>query len=169
MPKKERLKLGEEEIMFLDKIVDINISLNDVVDERASILAGIGGVISVISLGQLFASYGIASFGFLIIVITGLMTIIFSVGVIRPKKLKLRRKNLMYYGGICCFEAEEYSKRLRETISTKENIFKEYSKEIHDLSLELDERFKLIRKIGDILVSGLVVGFILIIISLFLR
>jgi hypothetical protein len=168
MPKKKSMRLTEEEIMFLDKIVDVNLSLNDVVDERASIMAGIGGVIMVISLGQLFNSSGLASAGFFTIVSTGLITILLSVGVIRPKELKARRKNLMYYGGFSHLKLEEYRKKLKKAISTKENIFDQYSKEVHDLSQELSARFRLIKAIGDILVAGLIIGFGLVLLSLFL-
>ena len=165
---KRKLRLTEEEIMFLDKIVDVNLSLNDVVDERASIMAGIGGVIMVISLGQLFNSSGLASVGFFSIVTTGLITILLSVGVIRPKELRARRKNLMYYGGFCHLNLEEYRKKLRKSISTKEEIFEQYSKEVHDLSQELNARFRLIKAIGDILVAGLIIGFGLVLLSVFL-
>ena len=168
MPKKENIRLTEEEIMFLDKIVDVNLSLNDVVDERASIMAGIGGVIMVISLGQLFNSQGLATVGFFAIIVTGLITVLLSIGVIRPKELRERRKNLMYYGGFCSMTLDDYRKALKKAISTKKDIFDEYSKEVHDLSQELNARFRLIRGIGDILVSGLIIGFGLVLISLFI-
>ena len=168
MPKKEKMRLTEEEIMFLDKIIDVNLSLNDVVDERASIMAGIGGVIMVLSLGQLFNSTGLATAGFLAIITTGLITILLSVGVIRAKELQARRRNLMYYGGFCHLGLEEYRKKLRDAISRKENIFEQYSKEAHDLSQELNVRFRLIKAIGDVLVAGLIIGFGLVLISIFI-
>lgn len=167
MPKKEKIRLTEEETMFLDKIIDVNLSLNDVVDERASIMAAIGGVIMVVSLGQLFVSGGLATAGFLLIVLTGLMTILLSIGVIRPKELQARRKNLMYYGGFYHLSLDQYRRELRDVISSKEKIFNEYSKEAHDLSQELTARFRLIRGVGDILVSGLIVGFGLVLLSFF--
>ena len=165
---KEKNIFDEEEIMFLDKVVDINLSLNDVADERASILAGIGGVLSVLAIGQLLTSTGLRTLGVITIIVTGLITILLSVGVIRPKALRIRRKNLMYYGGISFYSFPEYLEKVKEVVADKEKLLEQYAKEAHDLSTELRVRFKLIRCIGDILVAGLACGFILILASILL-
>lgn len=154
-----------EEVNFLDQIIAINMSLNDLVDDRASFLAGIAGIIAVVALTQVFSTTGLVRIGFIVVTLTGLVTIILTVGVIRPKALKLKRINLMYYGGICHYEEKKYYSMIKNTLRKKEDMIKEYVKEIYDLSEELKARFKLIRRIGDILVSGLIAGFILIILS----
>jgi len=154
-----------EEVNFLDQIIGINMSLNDLVDDRASFLSGIAGIIAVVALTQIFSTTGLIKIGFLVITLTGLITIILSVGVIRPKQLKLKRVNLMYYGGICHYEEKKYYSMIKNTLRKKEDMIKEYVKEIYDLSEELKARFKLIRRIGDILVSGFIAGFILILLS----
>ncbi|MFH1473691.1 MAG: Pycsar system effector family protein [Candidatus Aenigmatarchaeota archaeon] len=154
-----------EELNFLDKIIEINMSLNDLVDDRASFLSGIAGIIAVVSLTQLFSATGLVRIGFLVITLTGLVTIFLSVGVIRPKSLKKKRINLMYYGGICHYDEKKYYSMIKDVLENKEDMVKEYVKEIHDLSDELKARFKLIRRTGDVLVSGLIAGFILIFLS----
>jgi len=154
-----------EELNFLDQIIAINMSLNDLVDERASFLSGIAGVIAVVALTQIFSSSGLVRIGFIVVALTGLITIILSIGVIRPKQLKLQRINLMYYGGICRYEEKKYYSMIKNLLRKKDDTIKEYVKEIYDLSLELKARFKLIRRIGDILVSGLIAGFILVLLS----
>jgi hypothetical protein len=154
-----------EELNFLDQVIAINMSLNDLVDERASFLSGIAGVIAVVALTQIFSMSGLARIGFVVITLTGLVTIILTVGVIKPKSLKLKRINLMYYGGICHYEEKKYYFMIKNTLEKKEDMIKEYVKEIYDLSQELKARFKLIRRIGDILVSGLILGFILVLLS----
>lgn len=159
-------KLSDTEAEFLNKIIDINMSLNDLVDERANFLAGIAGIISVVALTQIFSVTGLVRIGFLVIVITSLASIILSIGVIRPKQLTLKRINLMYYGGILAHKREEYYKLLEETLKSRKRMIKEYVKEYYDLSKELKARFRLIRRIGDILIIGLISGFILILMSL---
>lgn len=154
-----------EEVNFLDKVIEINLSLNDLVDERASFLSGIAGIIAVVALTQLFSASGLVRIGFLVITLTGLVTIILSVGVIRPKSLKLKRVNLMYYGGICHYDEKKYYSMIKDTLENKEDMVKEYVKEIYDISQELKARFKLIRRTGDILVSGMIAGFIIILFS----
>jgi hypothetical protein len=154
-----------EEVNFLDQIIAINMSLNDLVDDRASFLSGIAGIIAVVALTQIFSTTGLVRIGFIVIILTGLVTIILSVGVIRPKQLKLQRINLMYYGGICNYEEKKYYSMIKNILEKKEDTIKEYVKEIYDLSQELKARFKLIRRTGDILVSGLIAGFILVLLS----
>jgi hypothetical protein len=154
-----------EEVNFLDQIIAINLSLNDLVDDRASFLSGIAGIIAVVALTQLFSTTGLVRIGFLVVTLTGLVTIILSVGVIRPTSLKLKRVNLMYYGGISHYEEKKYYSMIKDTLESKEDMIKEYVKEIYDLSEELKARFKLIRRTGDILVTGLIAGFILILFS----
>jgi hypothetical protein len=154
-----------EEVNFLDQIIAINLSLNDLVDDRASFLSGIAGIIAVVALTQLFSATGLVRIGFLVVTLTGLVTIILSVGVIRPKSLKLKRVNLMYYGGISHYDEKKYYSMIKDALESKEDMIKEYVKEIYDISEELKARFRLIRRTGDILVTGLVAGFILILFS----
>ncbi len=154
-----------EELNFLDQVIGINLSLNDLVDDRASFLSGIAGIIAVVALTQLFSSTGLTRIGFLVVALTGLVTIFLSVGVVRPKSLKKQRVNLMYYGGICHYDEKKYYSMIKDVLDNKEDMVKEYVKEIYDISEELKARFKLIRRTSDILVTGLIAGFILILFS----
>jgi hypothetical protein len=154
-----------EKVNFLDQVIAINLSLNDLVDDRASFLSGIAGIIAVVALTQIFSSTGLIRIGFLVVTLTGLVTIVLSVGVIRPKSLKLKRVNLMYYGGICHYDEKKYYSMIKDTLESREEMIKEYVKEIYDLSEEIKVRFKLIRRTGDILVSGMVAGFVIILFS----
>jgi hypothetical protein len=154
-----------EKVNFLDQVIAINLSLNDLVDDRASFLSGIAGIIAVVALTQIFSATGLIRIGFLVVTLTGLLTIVLSVGVIRPKSLKKKRINLMYYGGICHYDEKKYYSMIKNTLESKDDMIKEYIKEIHDLSEELKARFKLIRRTGDVLVSGLIAGFVLILLS----
>jgi hypothetical protein len=154
-----------EKVNFLDKVIEVNLSLNDLVDDRASFLSGIAGIIAVVALTQLFGSSGLIRVGFLVVTLTGLVTIVLTVGVIRPKSLKKKRINLMYYGGICHYDEKKYYSMINDLLESREDMIKEYIKEIYDLSEELKARFQLLRKTGDILVSGLIGGFILILLS----
>ena len=154
-----------EKVNFLDQVIAINLSLNDLVDDRASFLSGIAGIIAVVALTQIFTTTGLIRIGFVVVILTGLITIILSVGVIRPKSLKKKRINLMYYGGICHFDEKKYYSMMEDVLESKEDMIKEYIKEIHDLSEELNARFKMIRRTGDILVSGLIAGFVIVLLS----
>jgi hypothetical protein len=152
-----------EKINFLDQIIAINLSLNDLVDDRASFLAGTAGIIAVVALTQLFSTTGLVRIGFLIVTFTGLLTIILAVGIIRPKSLRKKRINLMYYGGICHYDEKKYYSMIKDVLESKEEMIKEYTKEIYDLSEELKARFQLIRRIGDMFISGMIAGFVLVV------
>ena len=154
-----------EEVNFLDKIIEVNLSLNALVDDRASFLSGIAGIIAVVALTQVFTASGLTRVGFMVVTLTGLLTIFLSIGVIRPKSLKKQRINLMYYGGICHYDEKKYYSMIKDALSCKDEMVKEYVKEICDLSEELKARFKLIRRTGDILVIGLIAGFVIVMIS----
>ena len=129
-----------EEVNFLDQVIEINMSLNDLVDDRASFLSGIAGIIAVVALTQIFSATGLTRIGFLVVTLTGLVTIILSVGVIRPKSLKQKRINLMYYGGICHYDQKKYYSMINDTLESRDEMIKEYVKEIYDLSEELKSR-----------------------------
>ncbi len=159
--------LAEVRSHFLDKIIDVNMDLNNLADLRTNFLSGTAGVILTLSLTQIFNSTGLREIGFIIISITSLITVIIGVGAIRPKghMKSQKKKNLMYYHSIINYGREKFDGLLKHALKTEENITDEYVQEIFELSEELKRRFYLIKLAADVLIAGLILGFILIISS----
>lgn len=151
-------------VTFLDRIVETNMNLNEVVEQGADILAGLSGVILAIVLTQVYSTTGIQKIGFIIISITSFLVLLLAIGAIRPKT-KPKRTNQMYYLGVLELDREEYRKEIFDTIDKKEDLINEYIDEIYDLAEELKPKFKMLKLGFDLLVIGLLIGFIFIIFS----
>ena len=148
-------------VEFLKTTLETNMSLNDVAHESASFLAGLAGVIMAITLTQVFSATGLQKIGFMIISITCFIVVFFSVGVVRPK-IGLNKSNLMYYKGLLKLSRDKYLKELSLTVNSDKKMIEEFCEEIYDLSIELKQKYRMIRVGADIFAVGLLIGILLI-------
>lgn len=156
-------KPGEQErIMFLDSILQSQMNLNDVADDRANFLIGISGIMLTIALTQIFITTGAHKLGFMIISITAFLVCFVTIGVIRPR-IRGNTENKMYYLTLLNYSKNGYKKHIYEIVKDRKKIIDEYVNEIYDISLELKKRFDLIRRAADILAIGLAISMIFII------
>jgi hypothetical protein len=148
-------------VEFLKSALETNMGLNDIVHESASFLAGLAGVIMAITLTQVFSATGLQKIGFMIISITSFIVVLFSIGVVRPK-IGQNKSNLMYYKGILKLSRDKYLKDIRLTVNSDKKTVEEFCEEIYDLSIELKQKFKMIRRGADVFAVGLLIGIVLI-------
>jgi hypothetical protein len=153
--------MKEAGIWFLKSILETNMELNTISNQLAQFLAGLSGVIMAITLTQIFASSGTQKIGFLIITLTCFIVIFISIGVIRPKIGK-NKLNLMYYKGILKLTKEKYIREVNLAIRNDKKFVEEFCEEIYDLSLELKQKFRIIRLGADVLAVGLFIGIIMV-------
>lgn len=109
----EQLELDVRQSNFLGDLLSINLAMNNIVDGRANLLAGLSGIILSISLTQVFAASGLDRIGFSVVSITCFIVAFFAIGVIRPR-IRVFNTNNMYYLGILKNSEVQYKKLLRD-------------------------------------------------------
>ena len=97
----------------------------------------------------------------MVISITCFIVVFFSVGAVRPK-IGLNKSNLMYYKGLLKLSREKYLKELNLTVNSEKKMIEEFCEEIYDLSIELKQKYRMIRIGADIFAAGLFIGIFLV-------
>ena len=156
--------MNQVKIEFLKSVLETNMELNDVAHESADFLAGLSGIIMAITLTQIFSATGLQRIGFIIISLTCFIVIFFSIGIIRPK-IGVDKNNLMYYKGILRLLRKEYTSKIISITKNERKIIEEFANEIYDLSMELREKNKMIKRGADILATGLFIGILFVFVA----
>lgn len=147
-----------EKIAFLQASLDTQRRYKEHLDQKASILLGISGVIFVLSISN------IEKVGFLIIAIFSLVSVILNVWVISfPFKKHHRGKfGFMCYLGFYDLDFKEYSRKLKIILDSKDGMVNEYATEIYSLAEHsIKFKTKLIRYASFALSLGLLIGLVL--------
>jgi hypothetical protein len=166
--KKETLPMSLYE-QVLGDILHLHMTLNEICDHKANFLLGVSGIILTIALTKISSeqtmSDPIIKFGFLIIIIATLISAILSILATKPKiGKKFKRINLFYYANfIQKLSRDEYVKEIQNLLKDKDKIEKQYAEEIYDFGCyDLAPRFKKINIAVTVLLTGLIIGTILI-------
>jgi len=152
--------MASSQIHFLKDTLAHHHQMRDALDNKASFLLGISGVIFVLSIVHL------EKIGFLVIAITSLIACLFSIWTVSFPFRKTKKKafGLMCWWGFEKMNFEEYTKRIEEILGSDKAITKEYLKEIYALSkYSLKPKSSMIRLASFTLTIGLIVGGILLV------
>ena len=147
-----------EKMAFLQASLDTQRGYKEHLDQKASILLGISGVIFVLSINN------IEKIGFLVIAIFALLSCILNVWVISfPFKKNRRGKfGFMCYLGFYNLDFKEYTKKLKSILDSKDGLVAEYATEIYSLAEHsIKFKTKLIRYSSFALSLGLIIGLVL--------
>lgn len=167
---KEKLQQGQ---VVLKDILDLQMRLNVISDQKASFIMGISGIILTIIVAEIlpdldkfnfFAQIGIAS-----IFLGCFIPLIYSIKIINPKMGERKRKDLFYYNSFLknCKTGEVYVKDIKKLLNNEDDIIELYAMQIYDLSeLVLKPKFNHLKKATNILLLGLILGSIFVVISL---
>ena len=151
-----------EKMAFLQASLDTQRRYKEHLDQKASILLGISGVIFVLSISNM------EQIGFLVIAVFSLLSCILNVWVISfPFKKHRRGKyGFMCYLGFYDLDFKEYGKQLKAILNSKDGLVNEYATEIYSLAEHsIKFKTKLIRNASFILSLGLVIGLVLLFIE----
>ncbi len=133
-------------------------SLKNSLDQKASFLVGVSGIIFGLSVGHLDEIH------FLVLAVTSFVAVFLSILVtFLPFRGKSKGKfGLMCWWGFSDKSFDEYEKGLNEVFSSDEKIAQEYMKEIWILAnYSLKPKTKLLKWASLILILGLLGGFVL--------
>jgi hypothetical protein len=157
------------QISFLDSILYNHVEQNNRLDQKASFLLGISGLIFTLTLTQLiiFKETNLERISLFIIALSSLASSILAIWTIRPPFTEQHEKpTLMFYRGFKKLTMEDYKKKLLEVIQDKEKLVGAYAKEIFCLSkVALKPKYKLIKKASWFLTIGLITGGVLFLIG----
>lgn len=153
-------------------ILNLDIQLNKICDNKANYLLGISSIIITLSLSKISgfdnSIHPAQKWGFIIMCLAALISAIISVDVLKPKIGKnFKKLNLFYYANFLeKLSREEYVKQIRHLLNDKNMIEDQYASEIYDFAYyDLSSRFKKIKLATEVLLGGLVISVILIILS----
>lgn len=155
--------MTSSQIHFLKDTLAHHHQMRDALDNKASFLLGISGVIFVLSIVYL------ERIGFLVITITSLVTCLFSIWTVSFPFRKTKKKafGLMCWWGFEKMGLEEYTKEIEKTLESDKAITREYLKEIYALSKHsLKPKSSMIRLASFILTVGLIAGGILLVLGI---
>lgn len=153
------------EINFLDSILYNHVEQNNRLDQKASFLLGVSGLIFTLTISELliFQETSLEKASLLIIALSALASCILAIWTIRPPfSEQHERPNLMFYRGFGKLCLEDYKKKLLEVIQDKEKLVGSYATEVYALyQAAIRPKYKLIKKASWILTVGLSVGGVL--------
>jgi hypothetical protein len=150
--------MEQNSINFLHDSFIHHRDLTDALDRKASFFLAISGVIFALSISRL------GEIQFLVIAISSLLSLIFSVLVIRlPYRGKIKEKfGLMCWWGFADKSLGQYKDEIGQILGSDEKIIEEYKKEIWSIAnYSLKPKTILLKWTSYILVAGLLIGFIL--------
>ncbi len=157
------------EIGFLDSTLYNHVEQNNRLDQKASFILGVSGLIFTLTLTQLlvFKETSIERISLFIIAVSSLISSLLAIWTIKPPFTEQHeRPTLMFYRGFKGLSCEDYKKKLLEVIQDKEKLVGAYAKEIHCLArVALRPKYKLIKKASWFLTIGLGVGGLLFLIG----
>jgi hypothetical protein len=149
--------MEQNSINFLRDSLIHHRDIKNALDQKASFLVAVSGVIFGLSVGRLQEAQ------FLVLAISSFFTVLLSVLIIR---LPFRGITKEEFGLMCWWfsdkSLDQYKDELNEIFTSDEKISQEYIKEIWNLAnYSLKPKGKLLKWASSILVLGLLGGFIL--------
>lgn len=150
--------MEQNSINFLRDSLIHHRDLRNGLDQKASIILGIAGVIFTLSVGRL------NEIQFLVLAISSFFTALLSIlAIFLPFRRKIKQRfGLMCWWGFLYERFDEYKEELSKIFESEERISQEYMKEIWNLaSYSLAPKSQLLKFASLILISGLLVGFVL--------
>ena len=145
-------------INFLRDSLNHHHSLRSGLDQKASFLVGVAGIIFGLSISHL------DKLNFLLLAICSFVTVFLAILVVfLPFRGKIKERfSLMCWWGFSRKNLEQYEKELREIFVSDEKIAEEYAREIWNLAnYSLKPKTLILKWASFILILGLLAGFVL--------
>lgn len=150
--------MEQKSIKFLRDSLVHHRSLKNSLDQKASFLVAIAGVIFGLSIGRLDEIH------FLVLAVASFLAVLLSIIItFLPFRGKLKGKfGLMCWWGFSNKSFEEYEAELKKSLVSDEKIAQEYAKEIWGLAnYSLKPKTRILKWASIILILGLLGGFVL--------
>ena len=157
----------DEGILFLSDALQKMVAIRQHYNVQAEVILGLSGLIFIFSVANLFDSKEKGTIGFLFMTITGLASAIFSIFVLKPPVVMKRHdlsNTLMHHTALSRVSYPTFKRQLARIVKNRESIVDEYTREIYNISVNsimLKKKFS--RQAANILVFGLLIGFVLMI------
>lgn len=164
----KRAKISDEiKIKFLSDALEKCLRIQACYEWRANIIIGISSLIFIYSLTNLFDTNERGTTGFLIISFFCLVSLIFSLYSLKSpqfyKKIGLK-ESILQPSIIIRYSKDIAAQKYKKLLSAPQNLIDEYILEIYNISAStIQFKKKLSRLATHTLVTGLVIGFILLI------
>ena len=143
---------------FLRDSLSHHYTLRNALDQKASFLSALAGVIFGLSISHL------SELHFLVLAVASFLTVFISIMIVcLPYRGKISNKfGLLCWWGFLGKDFDEYKGALDRVFSSEENIAEEYEREIWNLAnYSLKPKSKLLKLSSFILIIGLLAGFVL--------
>lgn len=151
--------IEQNSINFLRDSLTHHRSLKSSLDQKASFLVGVSGIIFGLSIGRLEEAQ------FLVLAITSFLAVFLSILVVFLPfrgKIKPEERSLMCWWGFSDRDFNQYESGLNEVLASNEKIAKEYEKEIWSLvNYSLKPKTKFLKLASFILILGFLGGFVM--------
>ena len=150
--------MNQNSINFLRDSLNHHHSLRSGLDQKASFLVGITGIIFGLSISHL------DQLNFLVLAICSFVAFFLSIlAVFLPFRGKIKERfSLMCWWGFSNKNLVQYEKELEETFISEEKIAKEYMREIWNLvNHSIKPKTLILKWASFILIFGLLAGFVL--------
>jgi hypothetical protein len=162
--KLERAMIQQMTPSVLSDLLKTKVALFMHTGKLSEFLATISGILLTVTLGMMttetFSSLPpIVKLGILTIVGSSLLTICMCLLIIEPDIEKNRDSNSFDYGvKLSDLTREKYIEIIRNTVGNPEKIIDTYGHELHRLDTDILRRFKAIKVISYMFLTGIVVG-----------
>jgi len=145
-------------MIFLRDSLSHHYELRNALDQKASFLSALAGVIFGLSVSHL------GDLRFLVLAVASFLTVFISIMIVcLPYRGKISNKlGLLCWWGFLGKNFNEYKDELDKVFSSEENIAEEYKREIWNMAnYSLKPKSKLLKLSSFILIFGLLAGFVL--------
>jgi len=150
--------MDQNSISFLRDSLNHHHNLRNGLDQKASFLVGVAGIIFGLSISHL------DKLNFLVLAICSFAAFFLSIlAVFLPFRGKIKERfSLMCWWGFSDKNLEQYEKELREVFASEEKIAQEYMREIWNLmNYSIKPKTLILKWASFILILGLLAGFVL--------
>lgn len=177
-PKSERVI----DTMFRTTLNNHN-NLSGLVDNKANILLSVNAIIISVSLTTIIPKLDNPSNEHLIIptlilVISSVIAITFAILATRPrisngsfnkKEVEEKKVNLLFFGNFYKMPYEDYNWAMRELIKDKEYLYNSMIKDLYNLGVVLEKKYRLLRIAYTVFMFGIIISVIAFLIAFKLR
>ena len=147
-----------------------HINLSAIADNKSNIMISINGIIiSIIiaSFSSRIDSGSMMQFPTAILLITCMMSLIYSVLAARPRvsneivtldDVRSNRSNILFFGNFHTMERDDFVTGIEELMTDSERLYDTMARDLHGLGSVLSKKFSLLRVAYNIFMVGLVIS-----------
>lgn len=151
-----------------------HLKLSDIADTKANILLSVNAIIISLLLANLLPKLGVPNNSYLIyptviFIIFSIASMIMSVLATRPKinneelieeDLNNENTNILFFGNFHALELQDFKRKMRTIIKSKETIYDSLTMDLYYLGLVLKKKYLLLRRTYTVFIVGVVLSVI---------